>query len=528
MQPIIKQKQRKQHTRLLKLLFWFIFIIAYLPKITANKDLPDLGNETQAIISSREESLIGKVWLHQLQHAGFISKELVVNTYLQNIGNYLVNKSEQRDLQKFNFFMVENSEINAFAFLGGNVGIFAGLINFTETESELAAIISHEVSHITQKHFARQLCQQKRLTPITIIEAITAAAIGIPDLIVPILGGHMQQMLNFSRSQEQEADHFAVELLSNSKFDPLAMANILAKMDKLNNTEHDKNISKYLLTHPLFKERIFESYARVPQSGYKQYASSLDYQLIKVISHNKLDHNKTDLLIKIEQKLQAKFENYAMAVHNEVPLLFEQAITLQNLHQYSKAKKILTRLALDHPNNLIIQIYLAELLLANEPVLSKQKLENLISIFPDHLPLIIPYVKALIILNEPLKAKKFLNPFNKENLEELLEEPQIYELLIACNQKLKDPGEVLLLQAKLLFINNQLDAAEQKINLALNKIKDRQNNMKNNNHHQSQNHSDNHKDRQNQDLYKNSNFNKLNKFQKQLKQYKETLTSIKL
>ncbi len=469
----------------------FTFIIAYSPKITATNTLPDLGNETQTLISSKDETLMGKVWLHQLQHAGIISSDVFVNTYLENIGNYLVNNSNQQDLKKFNFFMVNHEDINAFAFMGGNVGIFAGLINLTETESELAAILAHEISHITQKHFARQLLQQKRLIPITIIEAITMAAIGIPDLIMPILGGHIQQMLNFSRNQEQEADHLGIEILNRSKFDPLGMGNIFAKMDKLTNNDAFTS-NKFLLTHPLFKDRILEAYTRVQKTTYQQYTNSHDYQLIKVIINNYLYKNKTDLLLEIEQKLKNHAYNNELAIH------YQQAITLKDLHQYSKAKKILTKLAEQYPNNLIIQISLAELLLSNEPKLSKITLENLIPIFPDHLPLIITYAKALIMLNEPLKAKQSLNIFDQEHLEDLLEEPQIYELLIACNQKLQVIDETLLLQAKLMVITHQLDAAEQKINLALNKT--------------------------NKD---NNNFYKINKFKTELQQYKENLKSIK-
>lgn len=476
------------------LLIIFTFIIAYSPKITANNTLPDLGNETQIIIPPKDETLIGKVWLHQLQHAGIISSDLILNTYLKNLGNYLVVNSNQQDLKKFNFFMVNHTDINAFAFMGGNVGIFAGLINLTETESELAAILAHEISHITQKHFARELLQQKRLMPITIIEAIAMAAIGVPDLIMPILGGHIQQMLNFSRAQEQEADHLGIEILNRSKFDPLGMGNIFAKMDK--STNNDTIISnKFLLTHPLFKDRIFEAYTRVPKSSYQQYSNSTDYQLIKVIINNLIYKNKTDLLLKIEKKLKNNKYN------NELSILYQQAITLKDLHKYSKAKKILTKLAIENPNNLIIQISLAELLLSKEPKLSKNTLENLIPIFPDHLPLIITYAKALIMLNEPLKAKQSLNIFNQEHLEDLLEEPQIYELLIACNQKLQATDEALLLQAKSMVITHQLDAALQKIDLALDNTK------KINKY--------------------NNNFYKINKFKTELLQYKENLKSIK-
>lgn len=496
-----------------------ILIITYSSQITATDNkLPDLGNEAQTIISPKEEKLLGKAWLYQMQHAGLISSNLIVNHYLQNLGEYLVNNYNQRNssyqqyLPKFHFFLIENSEINAFAFMGGNIGVFSGLINLTDTESELGSILSHEIGHVLQQHFSRQLLEHKRLMPITILEAITMAAIGIPDLIVPILGGHMQQMLNFSRAQEQEADHIAVNILHNSKYDPLALGDILTKMNRISND--DQMSSKYFSTHPLFKERIFEAYSRGSKSTYQQYVNSIDYQLIKIIVHNKLVKHKSDLLMKIHKQLK---NHPYYEYNNELLLHFEKAITLQNLYQYSKAKDILVKLAMHYPNNVIIQVYLAELLLSHEPKLSKQKLENLIKVFPENLPLMLTYAKALMILNEPLKAKNCLSAFNKEHLEDLLPEPQIYELLIACNQQLQDQIEIALLQAKLMVVNYQLEAAEIKIDSALSNLETiKKNKLKTN------------KTQHIINMNYQSNFNKINKFKIELQRYRKFLKSIKL
>lgn len=466
-----------------------IIALELLGNIAVAKKLPNFGNETQLVISSKEEMIIGKTWLHQLRQAGIIHIDPIINAYINHLGNSLLTNCQQVDLSKFNFFIVGGTEINAFAFFGGNIGVFAGLIQTTATESELAAILAHEISHITQKHSVRQLLHHNKLIPLTIAEAAAAIAIGVPDLIMPILGGHMQRMLTFSRENEQEADRIGIQLLNKSKFDPRAMANIFERFSVFSGD--NQKIPQYLLTHPIFASRISDAYNRVEQTGYKQYLDHIDYGLIKARINVYLNTNKTNLLNKIENSLKNhRYSNYTL-------LRYEQALVLQDLHKNSEAENIFAELIKKNPENIIIQLSLAELLSNTTPHIAKDKLADLIEIIPDYLPLVLAYAQTLIKLNLPFNAKNILENYNKNNIYDLIEEPKIYELLIGCYQQLNEPEEGLFTQAKLLIIHNNLPAAAQKIEQSLK-------------------------------IAKKSNINKIKKFKIELDQFVKDINDIRI
>jgi beta-barrel assembly-enhancing protease len=429
-----------------------ILLILIINAAIANNKLPNLGNEAQLTISPKEEIIIGKVLLHQLQQQSLIFQDPMSTAYINHLGNTLLANTDQIDLNKFNFFIINiGNEINAFAFFGGNVGFFPELIIMTKTESELAAILAHEISHLTQKHHSRQLLQQKKLMPLTIAGTIAASTIN-PHLAALVLGGHLQQMLNFSREHEQEADRIGMQVLTKSGFDPEAMPNIFQRFSQFNT--YNQKIPEYLLTHPMFESRISDAMARTLSNKYKQFKDHLDYYLIKARINAYFNANKNNLLAKIETQLKNhRYNNYTA-------LRYEQALILHQLHKNQQAIQILQELAFINPENIIIQLSLAEI------QININKLANLIQLYPDYLPLILSYAEALLNNKEPLAAKKLLEHYNKDHIVELIEEPKIYELLTACFQQLNNPTEGLITQAKLLIITNYMKAANQKLELA--------------------------------------------------------------
>ena len=124
-------------------------------------DLPDIGDSTGAILSPEYERRLGQAFLNHVRHTTPILNDAEIETYIQSIGYRLVSNSDN-NVQQFTFFVVNDGLINAFAAPGGIVGINAGVILNSETESELAAVMAHEVAHVTQKHMARGMITQKR------------------------------------------------------------------------------------------------------------------------------------------------------------------------------------------------------------------------------------------------------------------------------------------------------------------------------------------------------------------------------
>ena len=211
----------------------------------------------------------------------------------------------------------------------------------------------------------------------------------------------------------------------------------------------------------MFESRISDALNRMEQINYKQVVDHLDYYLIKARLNANTNANKINLLAQIENQLKNHRYN------NEIVLRYEQALVLQNLHKLEQAEKILQELVEKKPENIIIQLSLANLQINTNLPQAKIRLANLIQSDPDYLPLNLDYAQVLLASNLPLKAKNILQQYNQNNIYNLTEEPKVYELLIACFQKLNEPVDGLLTQAKLLIINNNLSAADQKLEQAL-------------------------------------------------------------
>lgn len=415
--------------------------------------------QNNTVLFNQEEELIGTIFRRSLISTENFENNLLINEYLNNLGRSLLIYTKQNTLQPLHFFVINSNDLNACTFMGGNIGIFAGMINFSENESELAAILAHEIGHITQRHFTREAAYQQRLLPITVIEAIAATALGVPDLIMPIIGGHLQQSLSFSRKQEQEADHVGINLLYNSKFNPIAMPDIFTRMSK--QQAISERLTEFGSTHPIFSNRITEAYNRIPRQKYQQYQNSMDYQLIKVINEINLSANKREILEKIQNSL-----SITLSSQQQPYFLYKQALLLKSLHKYDKAAIILTKLCEQYPDNFLLQNSLAEILIYTNKNLALEKLSCLYSLVPEKLSILINYSKALFNANLYQQAKEILAPTSRDHLSQLLEEPKIYQLMIACCQKLGLEAESMWHQAKLLIVTNQLDAGKDKLLLA--------------------------------------------------------------
>ena len=126
----------------------------------AAQSLPDLGDAAQTNFSAAQERKLGETIIRQLRANGAYINDPEVNDYLNELGHRLVAASKDVK-QDFEFFGVPDPQVNAFALPGGYIGVHTGLILLTQSESELAAVLAHEITHVTQHHMARALSAQK-------------------------------------------------------------------------------------------------------------------------------------------------------------------------------------------------------------------------------------------------------------------------------------------------------------------------------------------------------------------------------
>ncbi len=256
-----------------------------LPLLARADGLPDLGDVSQAMVSPQMERQIGEQSMFQIRASSSYLDDPEVNDYLNRLGYRLVANSTEPSLP-FEFFAINDSAINAFAMPGGFVAVNTGLIQLAQNESELASVLSHEISHVTQHHIARQISGQKydSYAAMAAMAVAILAARNNPQAasaaIVGAQGGMMQRQLNFTREHEKEADRIGLGILDKSGFDTRAMPSFFERMQKATQIL-DTNTPSYLLTHPLTLERIADVDGRVQQIPYHLVPDSLDFQLIR-------------------------------------------------------------------------------------------------------------------------------------------------------------------------------------------------------------------------------------------------------
>jgi len=235
--------------------------------------LPNLGSSAGQIASPEQQRQYGFYVLHELRNQNGVLDDALLADYLNTLGYRLVANSPQPD-QAFTFFIVRDTEINAFALPGGFVGVNAGLILTTETENELAAVLAHEISHITQNHLIRAVEAEQKMTPLMIlamIGAIAASAHQNPystsnadvGAMAAVQGLFAQMQINFTRADESEADRVGINTLAKSGFDPDAMAGFFERMQRALRPGFDENdVPALLMDHPVTTTRISEAKAR--------------------------------------------------------------------------------------------------------------------------------------------------------------------------------------------------------------------------------------------------------------------------
>lgn len=237
--------------------------------------LPDMGSSAGEVLSPARQAEYGGMMLSQLRHYDIVLDDPLIDGWLRSVGHRLAAVSDKPQ-QPFTFFMLRDRQINAFATLGGYIGTNAGLVLAAESEDEVAAVLSHEIAHVTQTHVLRSVERaQKDSVPIllamlgAIAVAQSAGGNSSDDAAMAAMasaqGLMAQRQIDYTRSNEAEADRLGIHTLSRGGYDPAAMASMFARMQavsRVNKGGDRERTPDYLRTHPVTTLRISESKAR--------------------------------------------------------------------------------------------------------------------------------------------------------------------------------------------------------------------------------------------------------------------------
>tara|TARA_B110000263_G_scaffold230067_1_gene224301 strand:+ start:455 stop:1918 length:1464 start_codon:yes stop_codon:yes gene_type:complete len=383
-----------------KRLSFLIIFIAYFQAFTCNAEieLPDLGSPSDAYLSKMDEPAIGRAYFRNLRQQGQVVEDPLLSEYLQNLGEKLSSKVQDGDFD-FNYFFVPQTSINAFALPGGYIGANIGLCLNSDNESQFASVLSHEISHVTQRHISRQVGDQVPNTiqgGLVLLGAVLLSAISGSSEILEagtmLAPSIMQQgQIDFTREMEIEADSVGIKTLAMSGYDPFAMAEFFNKLSTGGDPRNAASI-EFLRTHPTSVNRSAAAKKQARRIEVKRINDSLVFELskarIRFLYTNSIEKSHAYFLSKTTR---VNLPNKTLS-NTDIGNLYGLALSSIELGNFEQAQLILDFFIKEYQEYNHFHLAYAKLLLAkNNRQQAITYLKSIISLSPRNIPLTLYY-----------------------------------------------------------------------------------------------------------------------------------------
>ena len=399
-----------------------LLIFIFLSFIVTANNLPELGDYSSSKISESDEIFIGRQILFQVNQSDSIIRDIEISDYLDSLGKRLINASTD-PAKKIEFFIVSDPSINAFAMLGGVIGVHSGLFLASNTESELASVISHEIAHINQKHISRFLLQQERASyQSTFIMAVALLlARSNPQLASTAMAGasagSVQGALDFTRENEKEADRVGIQTLNNAGFDVRGARDFFTTLKQANQFSGGA-APAFLQTHPITSNRINDIEDRLKDFPYKQRVDNQTFHYVKGKLKALLD-NKEDTKNILEKNIKNKI--YINEGGERFALAYIYLIDNEFIKSYEQMQWLFDN---EQSNPMLSQLYINYLIKINKVTEAKKIYEQNLNFFPSNRSFIYGLADLYLETQDSEKAIKLL----KENEQKFSQDPILYKL----------------------------------------------------------------------------------------------------
>ena len=423
-------------------------------------DLPDLGESSHVYITDQQEQTLARSIMKEIYADPHYLDDPVIENYLDNLGYRLVSHSPGNQ-RIFDFFVLQDPTVNAFALPGAHIGVHTGLILTADNESELAAVLAHEISHVNQNHLYRMIANQDKSfwpTMAALAVAILASRSN-PNVGTAALAGtqalSMQNQLSYTRDFEREADRMGFDVMQDAGFDPHAMASFFEHLQRANRL-YETNAPAYLHDHPLTSERIADIESRLQALPYKQYQDSSEFQLIRARIKS-MEGTPQDAIALFQSQIRDKKYSSEGAAEYGLALAYFRA------NQFDAAETSAQKLIRLSPDPL------ASLLLASTAVksgntdLALARYRAGLNRYPTYRPLLYGYADALLENHRPQEALTFL----KSKMAARSDDIRLWRLIGRAHSLLGQRLASHRATAEALALSGDLRSAIEQLNLGL-------------------------------------------------------------
>ncbi|WP_137936958.1 M48 family metalloprotease [Chitinivorax sp. B] len=428
--------------------------------------LPDLGDSSQTTLSMQQERAIGESVMREIRASDDFLDDPDITAYINSLG-YKLAAASQDPAIPFEFFVVNDKSINAFAMPGGFIGVHAGIFLTAQSESELAGVLGHEIAHVTQHHLARRAeVQSKMSVPLLAAMALAILAARSSSNTDPGMGvlATSQALgasasLAYSRDHEREADRLGLQTLSKAGFDPRAMPRFLERMQRAY-ALLDNNAFPYLRSHPLTTERVADTQSRVDLLPYRQVTDSQDFLLIR----EKLR------VMQNGGKASVQYYEYTLAEKKytqEIAYRYGLALALLKDRHYERAQQEINRARQQwqHP---LLETLAGDIQLAmNQPEQAEKLFSAGLLRYPGSAGLYLGKVEAQLRLAQARSALEMIN----ERLSLTPGDARLYQLQARAHASLKEPAKEHQALAEYHWLRGNPMEAQTQLKIALDSAK---------------------------------------------------------
>ena len=385
---------------------FFLFLFLSQVTISQEKDLnlPNLGDRVSGVISLEQERMLGQGFLEQVYAQAPLIEDPIIQEYTELLIYKLSETSQVKDRQ-FTIVLIDEKSLNAFAAPGGVIGVNGGLFLNAGNEAQLASVLGHELAHLSQRHFARNVLRGRDTNLASSLVMVSAIALAIisnnPTAFITGPAALQQQQLRYSRIFEREADRYGFNNLIAAGYDPAGMGQMFENMAKVRKLAGD-NPPEFLLTHPITSSRVSDAFNAADQiefTGGKK--NTINFEFVK----GRLKARYSSLSPQASARYFEKL--YKDNPTNENKYAYISA--LQSNGQTDKALDAMNEILNKFPKNLILNITKSEILLSGQRLdEAKNNIEQVLNISPGNYPASIIKAKILSSKKEFIKAEEIL------------------------------------------------------------------------------------------------------------------------